>query len=361
MFQPVDYKKVFSDAKDFLECCINNLSNTSNAANRDWKQILKAEIKRLKIINWYNVVCHLSGSSSAYSLQSKYDSESFIRRNGETFHSNKWRSYRDGKHFPNAKLIERVESMTPGSAFELEHTLWDAIDVRIPIGNRANPMFKTMSSEIQNAIFVEPFKKYETIVRRSSNQRISDLICKNCDLDSLAALTILTREAHEGNRKRDAHFWACKTFRHLLMLGLELHHRGIACSIIGIYRHLIFEDITEDGFCFIDSETDIARSSAHLAIMAFEIDKREDVALTWEVRVQRMKKLLSGANGFDVFFAMQPQWAPEHQVENHLLKNFEKMQRLRKWGWDSISGKIPFSRVPPDEVITGIVDDRKEA
>ena len=254
---------------------------------------------------------------------------------------------------PVGKLIERVESTTPGTAQELELMLWDALDVRQRIGIRANSMFKKMNNEIQNAVFKKRVSKFEALVRRPSIKLMSNLICKNCDLDSLAALTILTREAIEEGKMKDAHFWASKTFMRLLMLGQELHHRGIACSIIHLYRNLIFVDVVWDDFCFIDSEADIAQACAHLAIMVFDTLKNQDATLTWEQRVVCMRKLLRGTLGLDAYLAMQPQWAPEREVDKARQASFEMQQRLRKWAWDTIYGFVPFSYFPPDEVFTG--------
>lgn len=351
MFQAVDEEQVFLTGKDFFDCCANFRSSNGCVLNEEGSLTLKAELKKLKVVNWYNVLKRRSGMTTAHSMQRKFASESFVTRNGEISHSHKWSYYQNGTHKPNARTVESVEGLMPGSARELDLVLWTALDVTQPIGKYANTKFLKMGSHIPKAIFNEPFKDYERLSRRKSNVYIAKLLFKKCNLDSLAVLTILAREATEEKRNEDAYFWGCQTYSMLIILGQELHERGIACSTINLYRELIFRKITWDGFYFKDTEEDIVNASAHLALSVFTISKNKAATLAWEDRVAYMKRLLRGDFGRDVFFALKPRWAPINEVSIERQLKYEKEQRLRAWGWDSIYGMVPTTPFPPNEVI----------
>jgi hypothetical protein len=359
MFQAVDEEQVFLTGRDFFDCCANFRNHNKSFSDDDWRLTLKAELKKLKVVNWYNVLRRRSGMTTAHSMQRKFASESFGRSEEGTFHSHTWSGYKEGKHLPNASTIERVEGMMPGSAHEFQLMLWSALDVTQPIGKHANTSFAKMDLHIQKSILNEPSKIYKGLTRKASNTSIASSIYKKCTLDSLAALTILTREAIEANRMEEAYFWGCNTYSMLIILGQELHNRGVACSIIKIYCELIFRKITWDGFHFEDTEDDIIAASAHLAHLVFETSKNKKLTLAWEEREACMKKLLRGQFGCDVLFAMQPRWAPMDGVSKERLLVYERIQRVRAWGWDSIYGRVPCGQFPPDEVLNGMPSTSK--
>lgn len=345
MDQAVDCKQVFSTGNALLDCCAN-FNFDQNKVFDDLKVGLRKELNKLKTINWYNALRLRHDLTTAYSMERKFDAASFSSVDGQTIHHNKWRSYRDGRHKPNKLTIQRVDELSPGSSYEICCMLWDALDVSLPIGQHANVMFKNMNSHIQNAVFQRKIASHDPLIRKTSINKIALEINRNCDLDTLAALTVLTRESIETHDMKTAYFWAKHLYKHLLMLGLTLHTRGVACSIIHIYRKKIFNEINFEDCHFADTEPEIVKACTFLAFLVYDCKGNRDANLVWKDRVTCMKKLLKGDFGWDVFFAMQPQWVQKNQ---DIVKNeaeYERDMRFRRWGWDSIFGKVPKDDFP---------------
>lgn len=253
---------------------------------------------------------------------------------------------------PQASLIEQVNQHMPGSAREFHRVLWTALDVDKPIGRRANALLGQLELGIQRAIFASISSAgSKSGWREPSNGRLVDSLAGKACLDSLAAVTIFTRTAIEQDNQGLAFFWARETYYTLIKLGLEMYRRGIGYDIVNLYRNFIFSKIRWQGCQFHDSEFDIVKAGAWIATLPYETPGARDRRLSWEQRVELMSLLLKGRFGWDVFFAMRPQWIPvDWNADADARLGFVRAQRLRHWGWQSVTGQASPSDWPPMDV-----------
>lgn len=331
MFQTLDALLVRTTAKQFIFSAGHLRYEKIDSKKINFDVLLKSQLKRLKIVNWYNLIRIRAGLTTAHSLQRKFEPHTFVRRPGElTFNSNKWRNYRDGKHKPNQDLIKEVEIRIPGSALEVDHPLWVVLDVSRNLDFCFNELLMKLGPRIQNAIFDMSQQSPNYLLRKRSNKQIANAISKIADLNSLAALTILMREAIDWHKQSDANFWAKETYNMLLMLGLELHQRNIAIPIIDLYRSIFFDFAGYDGLAFRDTIQDIVFASASLAILVFQFPENQNASLSWEKRAKYMRKLLKNEKQDDFLFALNPLFEPVYKVSKNrkLQCAFMKSKRL---------------------------------
>lgn len=329
MFQTLDVYQVQSLANKFINNSLNFRFDVKNTKEMDYEELLKAHLKKLQIVNWYNTVRSTVGLTTAHSMQLKFSPQTFVRRFQEpTFNNNKWKHYRDGKHKPNKELIDLVDTHIPGSAREFHHPLWIALDISHDLDVSINSLFRKLNFQNQEAIFEFAKTAQNYGLRKASNQQIAKSISKICDFDSLTALTIFTREAIDSLFRSDAHFWANETYKMLLILGLELQERNIAIPIIELYRNFFFSMSGDDGLVITDSIQDIVYASSALALLSYKSSNNKNSELTWKKRVILMRKLLKKGNKNDLYFAFTPKLSIEYKtskiqttkIEDEILK-----------------------------------------
>lgn len=95
--------------------------------------------------------------------------------------------------------------------------------------------------------------------------------------------------------------------------------------------------------------SDDVHVSGHLNRIVYQTPKGRRQTLAWAARVKIMQQLLQGKFGFDVRYAMSPQFELDDsdvEIPAEFIQPNERTSSLCEWGWECIqTGKQ--GRLPP--------------
>lgn len=134
----------------------------------------------------------------AYGVEKIVEPEVFKKLKTGYSHTNKWRNYQSGARHPRAALIERAENILPGCSVDLDHVIWRVGRLRHnqKIVGIADEWLHRLKLDILPLVFrIDEESGHE--VRRGISESVLKKLIHRADLDGLAALSILMREAAE--------------------------------------------------------------------------------------------------------------------------------------------------------------------
>lgn len=154
-------------------------------------------------ILWYEGIRVTLKAGSPYSVEKLVEPHAFRVRKGTYSHNNKWSRYQQGLHLPQKRTQALAEQLCPGSSKILIHPLFKvaALGRADSISNYANGWLLQLAPDIVVSLFRLGPSSQQHVRRRLSYKTIGRLKLRG-DLDALAALAILLREAAESGRQR---------------------------------------------------------------------------------------------------------------------------------------------------------------
>jgi hypothetical protein len=152
-------------------------------------------------ICWYEGLRVALGQKKPYGIEKMVEPEAFRQRSSGFSHNNKWSRYKVGLHLPQRSVREKGERVCPGSSAVLLHPLWKIASLRPEkcIAEFADEWLRDLGQEIRPWFFRHASVGAQE-VRRGISERKLLLLRQRADLDALAALSILLREAAENHR-----------------------------------------------------------------------------------------------------------------------------------------------------------------
>lgn len=339
-----------SDAQRVIQLYLDFASSTRKYVNQEypsWHEPLKS----LRIRYWYETLRQRTALNTAYQMEQYFEPESFARdTDGSIQHyKNKWIRYEQGRHLPQAALLKKVEEKVPGSTRELQHPLWSVLDLDNKRVMRGDTFLRQLAPIIQEVLF-RPAQAgvlgYE--VRVSVTPLLLEKLERRACLDVLACLAWLLREAAE-KQSVDSVRIGHALHNVLTMMALELHALKVALPLLRQFiEHILPLGIPAHHRMWM-IPSDYLHASGHLNRIVYHTPKGRRQTLTWSARVKIMQLLLQGKFGFDVRYAMNPQYeldARAGEIPAEVIKAHNRASEQREWGWECIqTGKQ--GRLPP--------------
>lgn len=302
----------------------------------------RCPIETLRVRYWYEGLKQRTSLSSAYALERHFEKESFQRNSNGTIrhYRSKWSGYEKDLNTPKSKTLKRVELLAPGSTRELEHPLWEIMRCVGQNKIDTDAYMRTLSVDVQTVIFSSGFSGLSAYSRREPvTQRLLDKLEKRVSLDSVACLICLVLEATQQKRSVTAVKIALTLHNVLLMISIELQARHIAIPFLDwIIEHILPLGILPHLKIWMNG-SDYVHASAHLNAMVYQNENTRGKSLSWPQRTKTMQRLIHGKMGFDVEYAMKPQFVlrlDAKDIPAELVKDFERASALRTWGWNCI-------------------------
>ena len=213
---------------------------------------------------WFENVRVKLGQKRPYGVEKVVEPQGFRKMNSGYGHTNKWRNYKSGRRRPQAVLINKVESLCPGSAAVFDHPLWRV--ARLPDTKSLLPFstawLRMLSIEVLSLLFkTDPRTGAE--VRRGVTNRVLKVLGDKADLDGIAALAILLREAAEQGRSKMALAVGEALYRAILHAASRGNEQ-LRCVVPRIFamliqrvfpfacdrtRYLCFQGVTPENLC----------------------------------------------------------------------------------------------------------------
>lgn len=230
--------------------------------------------------------------------------------------------------------------------------LIEALDISRPVGDRANTLLRTTCPEVQKAIFKRPIRSI-----RLSPARICRLLGAYACTESVAALTILLREAIEQG-DTDAIFLFGETLYYMTLVWCMRAPIHEAHREVGLYLCLyIFPLVRDGGLAFSVSLSDYFNSVECLKTYVFQWnhfpfemrmalfdDLFRDWSSIWEMEVYR--------------FGLAPRLClidPESASRDEWLRSACRLI-LKTWGWRVLRLVEP-DVLPPESIYQLLMKD----
>lgn len=313
-------------------------------------------LKSLRIRYWYETLRQRAVLNTAYQMEQHFEPESFTRDAGGSIqhYKNKWIRYEQGRHLPQAALLKKVEEKFPGSSRELNHPLWSVLDLGNSRVMRGDGFLRQLLPVVQDVLF-QPAQTgvlgYEARVPVTS-LLLEKLERRTC-LDVLACLAWLLREA-AANQSADSARIGHTLHNVLAMMALELHALKIALPLLRqLIDHILPLGVPPHHRMWM-IPSDYIHVSGHLNRIVYHTPKGRMQTLAWNARVKIMQQLLQGKFGFDVRYAMSPQFELDErageEIPPEVIRAHDRACNLHEWGWECIqTGKQ--GRLPPSDLL----------
>jgi len=343
-----------SDTQRIIQIYMDFASSTRNYVGQDypsWSESLRS----LRIRYWYETLRQRTAISTAYQLEQHFEPESFVRDvDGSIQHyKNKWIRYEQGRHLPQAALLRKVEEQAPGSTRELCHPLWSVLEAESKRVMRGDAFLRQLTPVVQDVLF----KPAQTgVLGYSTRVPITPLLLEKLErracLDVLACLAWLLREA-AGKRSPDTTRIGHALHNVLTIMALELHALKIALPLLRLFIDRILPLGLPPHHRMWMIPSDYVHASGHLNRIVYQTPKGRRQTLAWAARVKIMQQLLQGKFGFDVRYAMSPQFELDDsagEIPVEVIKSHERASNLREWGWECIQTGQQ-GRLPPSDLL----------
>ena len=134
------------------------------------------------------------------------------------------------------------------------------------IGNRGRA-FSNASIRICNP----NFSAWSQGSEEGADAPLAAVLKRRWDIDTLAVMPLLSREAHESQDDEMALYWSGETYYMLLRFGLELHRHGVCPLLVRFFRRHIFAKCTWPGWTFHNQDGEIGLSMGFLAVLEHEL------------------------------------------------------------------------------------------
>jgi hypothetical protein len=264
-------------------------------------------IDAMRTIFWYEGLAHYLNAPTAYALERRIEPESFSENDkGMPIRRNKWSRYRRGLHRPQESLVIRANNLVPGSARDLNHVLWEALNLDLPIYEYAHTWLRQLRPELQIILF-----EHEGYMPIHSSRRLLGKLEHRASLDALAALTILLRVIHAGGLHDRVWDYAHRVLRMLLILGQIFVARGMADAIFHAYAERIFALAKWKGQKFVLNNYNYPDLANLLYRFASHKTRADGIRRpTWGDLVHYMRKTMDGKFGEDWQIALHPVFGP---------------------------------------------------
>lgn len=343
-----------SDAQRIIQLYLDFASSTRNYVGQEypsWNEPLRS----LRIRYWYETLRQRTALNTAYQLEQHFEPESFVRDAGGSIqhYKNKWIRYEQGRHLPQASLLKKVEEKVPGSTRELQHPLWSVLDPENKRVMRGDAFLRQLAPVVQDVLF-QPAQAgvLGYAVRVPVTSLLLEKLERRACLDVLACLAWLLRDAAE-KQSPDATRIGHALHNVLTMMALELHALKIALPLLRQFiDHILPLGLNPHHRMWM-IPSDYIHTSGHLNRIVYQTPKGRRQTLAWSARVKIMQQLLQGKFGFDVRYAMSPQFELDDsagEIPAEVIEAHNRASNLHEWGWECIqTGKQ--GRLPPSDLL----------
>lgn len=231
---------------------------------------------------------------------------------GVAYHRNKWRGYKQGRHTPLESLINKVDKRCAGARFEFSHVLWDILRLQLPIDQFIDSWLQRLGPTVQPTLWVTKSGRgvATRTRRRQLNRRAFEFLEREANLDSLACLTLLLREAHARGDTQYAFEigrWLCRMF---IMTSSSLSAYGVLNPLFDFYERFITPLGVHDGHYYSYRGVDFLTLVGRFSNALYHIKNVDPSQLMYEEKQRYRQEILGWRYGWDYFVLFNPRKSP---------------------------------------------------
>lgn len=314
---------------------------------------IPAAINVLRGGAWFEILRMRLGQDSAYGVGKRVQPHTYRSRAGKQWpqHHNLWAKYARGVHLPGKKTLEAANALAPCAGAVLASGAWEAFDTSTPLGAGGDDLLRRLRLGVQQAVFDPRRLEAGNYIRRDTPVRPLRMLEGQADLDGVAALVILLREARESGDFARALEIGRSLYAALLTASMSTPLLLIAPELFEYFNRVIFP-LASDTEVEFDLEQGEFHEQRLLLIRTF-LQLEDAGSIKYErITTRAQRDILSGRYGFDLLFGLGPRWRltqPPDQVQKENRRFVASMSVARGWGLEVLrSGQR--ERLLPDEV-----------
>lgn len=272
-------------------------------ADAERPQAARKAIDVLRVGLWFEDIRARMNCTTAYGLGQLVQPHTYKKG---FHHNNLWAKYAGGRHIPNAETRRACEQRIPGSDELLTSPAWIALDVTQSLEKHGDALLRCLRPSIQSAVFDKRELAKGYYVRRGSIGVSLRGLEGQADLQSLAAMVVLLRDADADGDRSKAFIIGQSLYRTLLMATVGSPLKFISIELFEYFIRIIFPMAAEKEF-MMDVDRDMLCTQAEwLVWIAMQLHAAGCPGFTLNGSTRQLRRLLQFDLGFDLLFGLSP-------------------------------------------------------
>ncbi|MGH8055329.1 MAG: hypothetical protein ACREP4_15570 [Stenotrophomonas sp.] len=300
----------------------------------------------LRVGLWFEVIRVQMDCTTAYGLGLLVQPHTYKKG---FHHHNLWAKYAAGRHLPSADTRCACEQRIPGSNELLTSPAWVALDITTPLEKHGDTLLRCLRPSIQSAVFEKRELAKGCYVRRDSIGLSLRCLEGQADLQSLAAMVVLLRDADARGDRSKAFMIGQSLHRTLLMAAVGSPLKFISLELLEYFIRIIFPMAAEKEF-MMDLDRDMLCKQAKWLMRTVEqMHAAGRPGFTLNGNTGQLRRLLQLDFGFDLLFGLGPRLkliVTAEKAKPSVCTHVTGHNALCDWGRSVLSaGKC--ERIPP--------------
>ncbi|MDP3334183.1 MAG: hypothetical protein Q8S55_19690, partial [Methylococcaceae bacterium] len=241
-----------------------------------------------------------------------------------------------GKNKPNSSLASKVNIKVPGSFRELNHPVWEVIQLDERVLPDIDTWMEKLEPRVQAVVYKQSHDGINPLkLRLSYTSVISRSLVKLGNMDALTALLLYWLESKHFNQIDQTCFQARCIYKLLLMMGMDFIERKIAEEFFMLFMVRVFNRTDWGDRLFAISPAHYIHGTKLLYCLLYEVEDLKPSS-SWTSRCKAMYLLLEGRKGYDVKFGLGVVlevnwWFGPPTKQQWIAWDYEYKKWL--WGW----------------------------
>jgi len=328
------------------------LSSSAPGATRDAINVLACG-------GWFEAVRLAARERTAYAVGKKVQPHTYKSKCGDRapYHNNVWVRYAHGLVRPGSETVKAASLIAPAAGDVLTAHAWSALDVGQPIRDKGDELLRSLRVGVQEAIFDPTYMKMGRYVRRPTLGRTLRMLEVRADMDGVAAIVVLLREAHNAGDRAKAFTIGQSLHDALLMAAMSTPLLCLRLELFEFFIDRIFPMASHDEIAFDLNRKVMCEQSQILSDTMLILEDAGRIGYAHRGATGELRKILNGNFGMDLQYGLKPRWTlvnPDHASTEMARRRVTNWGILRDWGLEVLrSGRV--SKFVPDEVFDRMV------
>jgi hypothetical protein len=285
---------------------------------------------------WFEEVRLKARVPTAYQVGKKVQPHTYkLSRDGNgPHHHNLWVKYALGLNGPGGETIKSADAIAHQAKDILMAEAWKAFDVSHPLQGKGDLFLRSLRMGVQNAVFDPRQMEFGHYVRRSTLRRTLRMLEARADLDGVAAIVILLREAYEAGALGKAFIIGESLHGALLMAALGSPLVCVREEFYEFFIQKIFPMASNDEIAFDLDRRVLCEQARLLHTMMLILEDAGKIGFAHRGATGELCKILDGNFGEDLHYGLKPRWKlvkPAHASTDEA--RIRVVNRYILWDW----------------------------
>ena len=274
-------------------------------------------INVLRVGYWFESLRQQTNHRTAYGVGKEIQPDTYKQGvDGDAYHHNVWVKYAQGLHVPGPHTIQAGDRWLAGSGECLGSAAWKTLNTYHRLDGRGDALMRHLQVGVQQAVYDRRQLAVGRYKRRASLSRTLEMLEAQADLDGIAALILLLREANEAEDRKKSFQIGRSLHANLLMAGCSLPLSGIFPELLDFLSLQIFPLASGTEVAFNLDRHEMTQLSRLFLTTIQQLEDREQIEVVNHGPKREWHKLLLGKFGFDLKFAFAPRLKLIHAVND---------------------------------------------